>query len=72
MNHIVCLFIRERSKTRRHILEHLYEDATKSAEYHMSEPLLILGTDKQLRTLDHFLHHHSRSIGYLHQPVIFS
>ena len=37
----------------------------------MTEALLILRTDEEFGTFQHFLHHHPRSTLYLHHPVVF-
>ena len=67
--HAVGLAVTQRSQARLYILQHLDEDATQSAQHHMTEAFLILGTNEQLGALQHLLHHHARGILDLHHAV---
>ena len=69
VNHRVGLAIAQRCQTRLHVLQHLDEDAAQSAEHHMSEALLVLGTDKQFGAFQHLLHHDARGTLDLHHAV---
>ena len=66
VNHGVGLAVTEWCQTRTNVLEHLDEDASESAKYHMSETGFILGTDEQFGSPEHLLHHDTRSTFDLH------